>query len=273
MTALEVLATQFTTAYNEAKYEAAGKLIPKIKIELAKNNLIIPTKAISAPDLVAARHVLETAVFVSIYLRDDAEFSRLIAQLRPFYRKELGIPVSSNKNKIIALYLLVLLSRNEIAEFHTELEALTSVAENLDVEKDQFLKYPVLLERWLMEGAYDKVWKAITQSSQVPSPEFAVFAETLIRTVRDEIALSAEDAYTSLPVSNARHILFFENDRDVIEFANEQPDWSIQNGVIHFPSKRDSNLDAEADSEGPLSTSEKIIANGLEYAKQIETII
>ena len=281
MTTLEQLAQQFTTAFEQAKYDVAGQLLPKIKIELARNGIIVPSKKASVPDLAAARQVLETGVFVSIHRRDEAEFSRLIAQLRPFYAPDLNLPFSPNKVKITALYLLLLLSKNEIAEFHTELESfgnLTSPDFSL-TETDPFLRYSVLLERWLMEGSYDKVWKAITQPSQVPAPEFAILAETLIFTVRDEIALSAEHAYTSLPIANARHVLFFENDRDVIEFAENQPGWSIQNGSIYFPSKQGQQEEeqptstAATEASQPISTPEKIIANGLEYAREIETII
>lgn len=273
MTALEQLAQQFTTAFDSSKYDAAGQLLPKIKLELARNNIIVPSSAASIPDLAAARQVLETGVFVSIHRRDEAEFARLIAQLRPFYNPDLGLPPSKNKAKITALYLLLLLSKNEIAEFHTELEAFGSAnSEDFGLtETDPYLKYSVLLERWLMEGSYDKVWKAITQQSQVPAPEFAILAETLIFTVRDEIALSAEHAYTSLPIANARHLLFFEHDRDVIEFAENQPGWSVKQGAIYFPAKQDSTNNASTAVE--TSTPEKIIANGLDYAREIETII
>ena len=39
-----------------------------------------------------------------------------------------------------------------------------------------FVEYPIKLERWLMEGAYDRVWAA-TKREGVPSEEFAVFSE------------------------------------------------------------------------------------------------
>lgn len=279
MSILEQLALQFTTAFDSEKYDAAGQLLPKIKLELARHHIIVPSKSASIPDLAAARLVLETGVFVAIHRRDEAEFARLIAQLRPFYAPDFNLPPSPNKNRITALYLLHLLSKNEIAEFHTELESfgnLTSPDFSL-TESDVYLRYTVLLERWLMEGSYDKVWKAITQSSQVPAPEFAILAENLIFTVRDEIALSAEHAYTSLPIANARHVLFFENDRDVIEFAKNQPGWVIKHGVILFPSKQaqqgEATSSAATESSMPSSTPEKIIANGLDYAREIETII
>lgn len=44
------------------------------------------------------------------------------------------------------------------------------------VEDDKFLGYPIKLERWLMEGSYDLVWKAMA-SREVPSEEYGIFSE------------------------------------------------------------------------------------------------
>ena len=44
------------------------------------------------------------------------------------------------------------------------------------LEGDKFIGYPVKLERWLMEGSYDRVWGA-TKKEGVPGDEFAVFSE------------------------------------------------------------------------------------------------
>lgn len=41
---------------------------------------------------------------------------------------------------------------------------------------DKYILYPVKLERWLMEGSYDRVWGA-TKREGVPSEEFGVFSE------------------------------------------------------------------------------------------------
>ena len=41
---------------------------------------------------------------------------------------------------------------------------------------DAFIQYPVQLERWLMEGSYDRVWGA-TKREGVPSDEYGVFSE------------------------------------------------------------------------------------------------
>ena len=49
------------------------------------------------------------------------------------------------------------------------------------LEADRYIGYPVKLERWLMEGSYDRVWGA-TKKEGVPSEEFAVFSEVWIFT-------------------------------------------------------------------------------------------
>ena len=46
------------------------------------------------------------------------------------------------------------------------------------LEGDRYIGYPVKLERWLMEGSYDRVWGA-TKKEGVPSEEFAVFSEVM----------------------------------------------------------------------------------------------
>lgn len=68
-----------------------------------------------------------------------------------------------------------MLTQGNYAGFHTELEGLELRGEG-EVEKDRYLGYPIKLERWLMEGSYDRVWKAMA-SREVPSEEYGVFSE------------------------------------------------------------------------------------------------
>ncbi len=79
------------------------------------------------------------------------------------------------------LYLLLLLTKGDYAGFHTVLEGLEvekggSAAGGAGLEEDRFIGYPVKLERWLMEGSYDRVWGA-TKREGVPGEEFGVFSE------------------------------------------------------------------------------------------------
>jgi 26S proteasome regulatory subunit N12 len=57
------------------------------------------------------------------------------------------------KYELLGLNLLWLLTQNRVAEFHTELELLSPN----DIQKNVFIRYPVCLEQYLMEGCYNKV--------------------------------------------------------------------------------------------------------------------
>ena len=114
-----------------------------------------------------------------------------------------------------------------------------------------------------MEGAYDKAWLAVTEKAQFPAPEFAILTQSLQLTIRHEIAQCSEKAYASLPVANARHLLFFSSDADLAEFA-EARNWIISNNRITFP---------QIEQEEHVVSSEGLIGNMLAYASQIETII
>lgn len=46
---------------------------------------------------------------------------------------------------------------------------------------DKYIQYPIKLERWLMEGSYDRVWGA-TKREGVPSEEFGEFSEVSLTT-------------------------------------------------------------------------------------------
>lgn len=258
---LQTLATEMVTSFGQGDYKHTLQILPRVKLELAKAGLFVPSKTAQKADLIAVRQVLEIGVLASIHARDEPEIHRLIAQLRPFYSKELELPPSKSETKLVGLYLLLLVAKNEVAEFHSELETLDNP------ERDPFLAYPVHLERWLMEGSYDRVWRAITQESQFPSPEFAIVAQSLVYTVRNEIALCIERAYDRLPLSNARHLLFLSSDQEIADFVHEQQGWTINNGYIYFPRE-------EASAQDPgVASSDKLIANTLSYAHEIESII
>ena len=150
-------------------YRSASQQLTIGKLALLQRNALIPTSSTPKSTLPIAREILEIGALVSIHTEDEPAFSRYYNQLQPFYDDPSITPPSSNKSKLTGLYLLLLLSKNDIAEFHTALETLVRAA-----EEDVFIKYPVMLERWLMEGSYDKVWNA-TKSTQVPSEEYSLF--------------------------------------------------------------------------------------------------
>lgn len=302
-------------------YAETSQLLSKAKLLLLQLNALTPTGGASpssttttatgkqAPPpptanlLLLARETYELGALASIRARKADAFTRYVRQLQPFYELPADVlpPNVPERNKVTGLYLLLLLTQGSYAEFHTMLESLASRddgddSESSAVEDDRFLGYPVRLERWLMEGSYDRVWKAM-KSREVPSEEYAVFSEILITQIRNEIALSSERAYPSLPISSTKSLLFLESEGAVVSFAKERG-WTLRDGHIYFPEEEDDEDDEEDDEsssseesepKGPTGgvgktsgkavrsnekeVSRMIIQNALGYARELETIV
>ena len=178
--------------------EQISSLLSTAKRSLLRLNCLIPTFTTPAKHLTLARSVLEIGACLSIRLQDPDAFTRYVQQLAPFYElpdERYDPPSSGDRRKVTGLYLLLLLTKGDYAGFHCVLEGLESefaaaaaaaTASSkgrgsgsggmMALEEDRYLGYPVKLERWLMEGSYDRVWKATSGEESVPSEEFGVFS-------------------------------------------------------------------------------------------------
>lgn len=163
-------------------YPTSSHLLSRAKILLLKLNALTPAPQTPRSVLLSARELFETGALISIRNRDPEAFTRYVNQLQPFYDlpAEVLPGEKSERAKITGLYLLLLLTKGDYAGFHTELEGLELRTgfdgKGGDVEGDRYLSYPVKLERWLMEGSYDQVWKSMA-SREVPSEEYGVSSE------------------------------------------------------------------------------------------------
>ncbi|RPB23626.1 hypothetical protein L211DRAFT_786397 [Terfezia boudieri ATCC MYA-4762] len=253
---LQLIYQGLKRSFTSRDYQSASQQLTAAKIALLQRNALIPTPFTPRSILLTAREILELGALINIHTEDESAFSRYYSQLQPFYDDQTITPPSPNKSKVIGLHLLLLLSKNDIAEFHTALETLEAP------EQDPYIKYPVMLERWLMEGSYDKVWNA-TKSSEVPSEEYSIFTRILVNTIRNEIAMCSEKAYPSIPILNGINLFFLSSEREVVEFATEKG-WHILDGRIYFPQDDENREVLEAGS---------IIENTVAYAKELETIV
>jgi 26S proteasome regulatory subunit N12 len=162
------------------------------------------------------------------------------------------LPPSEREFPIRGLNLIRLLIQNRIADFHTTLESLPLPADELVA--NPFIRHPVNLERWLMEGSYSKVWNA---REEAPAEEYKFFVDSLMGTIRyvvwlhpsagpilltvewslcdrNEIASCEEAAYESLPIKDAATLLFFKSLSEVLDFA-KQVRLSLYNTRINRP--------------------------------------
>lgn len=159
-------------------------LLSSAKRELLTLDALLPRPTTPSPVLLLARQTLETGALLSIRLQQPDAFTRYYQQLLPFYEiPDSSYQTSTNdlksqRSKVTGLYLLLLLTKGDYAGFHTVLEGLEveQAGKGKGLEGDEFISYPVKLERWLMEGSYDRVWGA-TKRDGVPSEEFGVFSE------------------------------------------------------------------------------------------------
>ncbi|KAF1979449.1 hypothetical protein BU23DRAFT_445748 [Bimuria novae-zelandiae CBS 107.79] len=264
------LLKQLHQTLQSKKYQQAGQLLSRAKIALLGLNALIPTEQTPPKHLHLARETLELGAIISIRLEDPVSFTRYFQQLQPFYSlPEDKLPrKGGNSSKITGLYLLLLLSDGDYAGFHTLLETLEVAAAQAGrgLEDDQFIQYPIRLEQALMEGSYDQVWRQ-TKGQSAPSEEFALFTDVLVGTIRKEIASCSEKAYPSIPISDAKSLLFLDSEGAVINFAKESG-WVVEDGRIYFPQE-----DGEFPSKDILVTSDQVIENTLGYARELETIV
>lgn len=241
--------------------DACGALLARLKVMLLELSFL-PESAdeLTLKEALLARDVLELGVQWSIRADDVTAFQRYVAQLKTYYFDYDAIPdlpAASYKYPILGLNLLFLLSENKIAEFHTELERIDARA----VQESVYIRHPVQLEQYLMEGAYNKVFLA---RDSVPDTLYAYFIDRVVDTLRDEIAGCCEAAYATLPIGEAQKLLFFDTVGEAAAFAGDRG-WAVADGVATFPRQ-----DAAAATGIPAMD---VIEQTLNYARELEKIV
>ncbi|WWC61184.1 uncharacterized protein I303_103764 [Kwoniella dejecticola CBS 10117] len=233
-----------------------SKRLAKLKLELAQSGLYFAPPTANPQDLVAARSILEIGTFHSLRQGNLKSYAQYNSALQPFYDNLSSIiPESPNRPITLGLHLLSLLSQGLLTQFHTLLESL-----KIEQLSDVFVKLPVDLERWLMEGAYNKVYRA---KDRVPREEFGFLLEKLMGTVRVQIATTIETSYKSLPLKSALSLLFFNSNEisKLTEFTSaRQWELSPSTQMFTFPasSKPDIALAAQFPSNGDASETNNI---------------
>merc|ERR1712080_519523 len=177
-------------------------MLEKLKLMLLKLSFI-PTKSDEAnmKELLLSRDTLEIGAQYAVMQEDIPGFERYMAQLQTYYHDHQGdLPDSPFQYQLLGLNLLCLLSQNRVAEFHTELERLPAK----EVQNNVYIKHPVSLEQYIMEGSYNKVLLA---KGNVPAESYKYFIDILMTTVRSEIASCLEKAYADISCSDAARML------------------------------------------------------------------
>jgi len=236
-----------------------GSMLEKLKLMLLKLSFL-PTKTEEAnlKELVLSRDTLEIGAQHAVMQEDIPGFERYMAQLQTYYHDHQGpLPDSPFQYQLLGLNLLCLLSQNRVAEFHTELERLPAK----EVQNNVYIKHPVSLEQYIMEGSYNKVLLA---KGNVPAESYKYFIDILMITVRNEIASCLEKAYADISCSDAARMLSI-GAGDMNAYATERG-WQIAGGRLQFR-----GADAENEEQGVPSVQ---LANmAITYAREMEQIV
>lgn len=232
------------------------------------------------------REMLELACFLSIRREDIDGFERNVAQLKMCYESsQQQSPPSTQKHPIIGLYLLHLLAADRISDFHLELELIS-----MNDHENLYIKQPIQLERYLMEGNYEKI---LESKKDMPQMYYSFFMERLLDTVRQKVGASLEQSYNHLPAQKAAGMLILNDVAALQEFAikenerkaREETDdtmqdatpasltrrspvglvrWEVRDGNLHFKLTEQKRLELQ-----PL----EIMRHTIGYATDLERIV
>ncbi|EDM07844.1 proteasome (prosome, macropain) 26S subunit, non-ATPase, 8, isoform CRA_c [Rattus norvegicus] len=228
-----------------------GEELGRLKLVLLELNFLPTTGTkLTKQQLILARDILEIGAQWSILCKDIPSFERYMAQLKCYYfdYKE-QLPESAYMHQLLGLNLLFLLSQNRVAEFHTELERLPAK----DIQTNVYIKHPVSLEQYLMEGSYNKVFLA---KGNIPAESYTFFIDILLDTIRDEIAGCIEKAYEKILFAEATRILFFSTPKKMTDYA-----------------KKYSFASQQQKPEDSTIPSTELARQVIEYARQLEMIV
>ncbi|PWA32500.1 hypothetical protein CCH79_00019404 [Gambusia affinis] len=244
-----------------------GDLLSKLKVSLLELNFL-PTSgsAITKQQLILAQltrvsgDVLEIGALWSILKKDIPSFERYMAQLKCYYfdyKDEL--PAAAYMHQLLGLNLLFLLSQNRVSEFHTELERLSA----RDIQTNIYIKHPVSLEQYLMEGSYNKVFLA---KGNIPAESYNFFIDILLDTIRDEIAGCIEKAYEQIQFSEATRVLFFNSPKKMTDYAKKRGWTQNRDGYYTFTTQQQRTEEVNIPSK---ELAEQVIL----YARHLEMIV
>ncbi len=77
------------------------------------------------------------------------------------------------------------------------------------LQNDPYIRCPVTLEQFIMEGSYNKV---LMMKDNVPAESYKFFINQLLVTIKDEIASCVEKAYEHINVKDLAKMLQVDHD-------------------------------------------------------------
>lgn len=253
---------ELEVAWSAKSIEQVGDILSKLKLVLLNLSFLPTGGNLAELDerlLLIARSMLEIGAFWSLEKKDVASFERYVAQLKCYYFDYAeNLTNSDYMYPILGLNLMRLLAQNRLSEFHTELELFPP-----DQLSNIYLKKPVTLEQFVMEGNYYKVFLS---KEDIPYPYYAMFVESLIHTIRDEIAICMEKAFSKILIVEAAKMLRTSSDEELSSYVRSRG-WPVDSSFHYFV------FEAEEKGKDEIVRSPTIIAQCLGYVRELEKIV
>lgn len=267
----QTLLQALSQAYTQKAWTQVQPLLSQAILQLAQSALCMDSALESQ-----AQAIYQIGAFSAVASKDQAAFDRFMNLLFPaYFDPSKKTALEGEAHVLLGLYLLSLLVRNQIAEFHVTLEQINA-APGIDAS-NAYIQFPVQLQQCLVEGTYHRV---VLARQQVPSPDYAWFIDALMDTIRysklhisdytfrNELANCLEKSFKTIELSSAARLLLLtpEQAPQLAKFA-EQRGWHVQNGsTIIFPSTKAQTTDL------PTCT-RSLIIQSMSYARELEEII
>merc|ERR1711994_835593 len=254
-------------SWSNGKLDEVGSQLDSLKLALTEISFL-PTdegEKADAKDLFIAREILEIGVEYSVAREDVGAFERYMAMLKTYYMDYADkLEESPKKYELLGLNLLRLLSQNETAKSHTELELLDTST----IEENPYISCPVKLEQDIMEGSYRKV---IDFTYNVPAKTYNFFMSILLITIREEIAKSMEAAYEEMSAKECEKMLNLKKPDEARQFFAKKG-WVVDNRkMIRF---QDLASDEKKLQVQDMDVPAKELAQmAIRYAREMEQIV
>jgi len=254
-------------SWSNGKLDEVGSQLESLKLALTEIAFLPTdeTENADAKDLFIAREILEIGVEYSVACEDVNAFERYMAMLKTYYMDYADkLEESPKKYELLGLNLLRLLSQNETAKFHTEIELL----DPLTIQENPYISCPVKLEQDIMEGSYKKV---IDFTYNVPAKTYNFFMSILLITIREEIAKSMEAAYEEMSAKECEKMLNLKKPDEAKQFFAKKG-WTIDNRkMIRF---QDLETDEKKIQIQDMDVPSKELAQmAIGYAREMEQIV
>ncbi|OMJ25933.1 putative 26S proteasome non-ATPase regulatory subunit 8 [Smittium culicis] len=242
----------------------------KLKRFLVLNSFLDPSNIPDTNTLTLCREILELGAEYTIAAGNMDAFEDYINKLSAFYfsPNETVSAESPKKHYFMGLHLMQLLTQSRITDFHLALEQLDTD----DIRNNAYLLQPIEFEQAMTEGNYKKIIKALHALD--PNSIAYKLVATLSLTIRKEIASFASSLYASLPVNDAKALLFCASVDELLALAAEFG-WSVSadadgsgngnGGRIVF---NGSSSDDALDFDPTL-----VIEQNLVFARELERIV